>query len=185
MKLRFCTQIDISWCKFSVFALEITWSSSNKWNKRCSSTVHKGKVSVRAGLHWMTLQMGFTCNRCFFNVNLRSVLSRYNHLLCVQTDDGWCGRWYNVKVWHLLLSGSSSNPWKSLCRLWLLVVKWQRGAQNDLRTKTRMHSNRMRTVRCSGHLGRGGGYLPRGMSGLPRGWQSTIGRSLPSPKSLG
>ena len=35
----------------------------------------------------MTLQMGFTCNRCFFNVNLRSVLSRYNHLLCVQTED--------------------------------------------------------------------------------------------------
>ena len=89
MKLRFyvhrSTFHDVS---SVLFALEITWSSSNKWNKRCCSTVHKGEVSVRAGLHWMTLQMGFTCNRCFFNVNLRSVLSQYNHLLCVQTDDG-------------------------------------------------------------------------------------------------
>ena len=41
---------------------------------------------------------------------------------------------------------------------------------------TRMHSSRMRTVRCSGRFVGGRGGLPRGV--CPRGWCSTVDRIL-------
>ena len=77
--------------------------------------------------------------------------------------------------WQHRLFMSSAQPLKWLPML-LVVHTWRQD-------KTRMHSSRMCTVRCSGHLRGGGclsrGCLPNGGRSLPGGWVNAREECLP------